>query len=198
MHYSVQLKKALKNSIFILLFCHFDFEAQKQKWLKCKHNVYSDIYRLFWADWYILWTQEDATRFLPSVKSFKMCSSRCSKHALSGPVQCLFLKTKLGKCFLAPEFGCPNLTKLSARNGRCWQQNVTQGRKSFITQSKLMIFWWNKKFLKAYDLLLSPEKKIELDFGHGLCWPSFCPNRVLKEQFVKDLAIFFQNYSIVT
>ena len=65
-------------------------------------------------------------------------------------------------------------------------------RKSFITQSKLMMFWWNKKFLKAYDiLLLSPEKKIELDFGHGLCWPSFCPNRVLKEQFVKVLAIFF-------
>ena len=91
------------------------------------------------------------------------------------------------------------LTSPSAGNGRFWQQNVIQDRKSFITQSKLMIFWWNKKFLKAYDLLLlSPEKKIELDFGHGLCWPSFCPNRVLKEQFVKALAIFFQNYNIVT
>ena len=52
------------------------------------------------------------------------------------------------------------LTSHSAGNGRFWQQNVIQDRKSFITQSKLMIFWWNKKFLKAYDLLLlSPEKK---------------------------------------
>ena len=133
-------------------------------------HVYSDIYiyiyRLFWADWYILWTQEDATRFLPSVKSFKICSSIYSKHALSGPVQCLFVKAKLGKCFLAPEFGCPNLTKPSAGNGWFWQQNVVEGRKSFITQSKLMIFWWNKKFLKAYDLLLlSPEKKLNLILG---------------------------------
>ena len=34
-----------------------------------------------------------------------------------------------------------------------WQQNITQDRKSLITQSKLMIFWQNKKFLKAYNLL---------------------------------------------
>ena len=90
-------------------------------------------------------------------------------------------------------------TFFSAGNGRLWQQNLIQERKSSITQLKLMIFWWNKKLLKAYDLLLlSPEKKIELDFGHGLCWPSFCPNRVLTEQFVKALVIFFQNYNIVT
>ena len=45
-------------------------------------------------------------------------------------------------------------------------KTVIQDRKSFITQPKLL----EKKFLKAYDLLwLSPEKKIELDFGHGLC-----------------------------
>ena len=50
-----------------------------------------------------------------------------------------------------------------ARNEWFWQQNVIQGRLSFTTQSKLMIFWWNKKFLKAYDLLLiSPEKKLDL------------------------------------
>ena len=42
-----------------------------------------------------------------------------------------------------------------------------------------------------HDLLLLSPKKIELDFGHGLCWPSFCPNRVLKEQFVKVLVVFF-------
>ena len=68
---------------------------------------------------------------------------------------------------------------VSAGNGQFWQQNIIQDRKSFITQSKLMIFWQNKKFLKAYDLLLlSPGKQIELNFGHGLrlCWPSFCPN----------------------
>ena len=28
-----------------------------------------------------------------------------------------------------------------------------------------MIFLWNKKFLKAYDLLLSPEKKLNLILG---------------------------------
>ena len=29
-----------------------------------------------------------------------------------------------------------------------------------------MIFWWNKKSLKAYDLLLlSPEKKLNLVLG---------------------------------
>ena len=59
--------------------------------------------------------------------------------------------------------------------------------------------------MKAYDLLLlSPKKKqktnkLELHFGHGLCWPRFCPNRVLKQQFVKVLAIFFselQYYNI--
>ena len=42
------------------------------------------------------------------------------------------------------------------------------------------------------------KKKIELDFGMASAWPSFCSNRVLKEQFVKALAIFFQNYNIVT
>ena len=89
-------------------------------------------------------------------------------------------------------------TSVSVGNGRFSHQNVIQDRKSSTTQIKLMILWWNKKFLKAYDLLLlSTEKKIELDFGHGLCWPSFCPNRVLKEQFLKVLGIFFQNYSIV-
>ena len=58
-------------------------------------------------------------------------------------------------------YGGPQLgTSVSAGNGWFWQQNVMQDRKSSITQSKLMIFWWNKKFLKAYDLLLlSPEKK---------------------------------------
>ena len=89
-------------------------------------------------------------------------------------------------------------TKLSAGNGQFWQQNVIQDRKSFITQSKLMVFWWNKTFLRAYDLLLlSPEKKNEFDFGHGLCWPSFCPNRVVKEQSVKALAIFFFRTTIL-
>ena len=30
---------------------------------------------------------------------------------------------------------------VSAGNGQFWQQNIIQDRKSFITQSKLMIFW---------------------------------------------------------
>ena len=43
-----------------------------------------------------------------------------------------------------------------------------------------------------HDLLWLSPKQIELDFGHGLCWPSFFPNRVLKEQFVKVLVVFFR------
>ena len=46
-------------------------------------------------------------------------------------------------------------------------------RKSFITQSKLMIFWYNKKFLKAYDLLLLFSQK-KLSFILSLLtkiWP---------------------------
>ena len=85
-------------------------------------------------------------------------------------------------------------TSFSTRNGCFWQQNITQVRKSFITQSKLMIFWWIKKFLKA--LIISfyyfPQK-IELHFGWcGSCWPSFCPNRVLVEdKFFTASLVFF-------
>ena len=51
-------------------------------------------------------------------------------------------------------YGGPQLgTSFSAWNDWFWHQNVMQDRKSSITQSKLMIFWWNKEFLKAYDLL---------------------------------------------
>ena len=57
--------------------------------------------------------------------------------------------------------------------------------------------------VKIYDILikwkvlenLSPfvisRKNIELDFGYGPCWPSFCPNRILKEKFLSVLLIFF-------
>ena len=89
-------------------------------------------------------------------------------------------------------------TKLSAGNGRFWQQNVIQDRKSFITQSKLMIFWWNKKSLKPYDLLLLFVKKIELHFGCSPCCPNFCPNRVPEEQFLTTLLGFFENYNMIT
>ena len=83
-------------------------------------------------------------------------------------------------------------TSFSAGNGWFWQQNITQVRKLFITQSKLMVSWWNRKFLKAfYLLLLFRRKKIELHFGCGPCWLSFCPNRVLEEQFLTTLPVFF-------
>ena len=55
-------------------------------------------------------------------------------------------------------------------------------------------------FFKVYDLLLFLEEEIELDFGHGPCWPCFClvvVNRIIKEQFLKLLP-FFQNYSVIT
>ena len=77
-----------------------------------------------------------------------------------------------------------------------WKRPVLGNRKSFKTQSKLT-FWSNKKFLKPYELLKLFPEKIELDFGHGPCWLSFCPNIVLKEQFLKVLPIFFQDYSII-
>ena len=35
-------------------------------------------------------------------------------------------------------------------------------------------------------------------FGCDPCWPSFCPNRVLEEQFLTTLPIFFQNYNMIT
>ena len=89
-------------------------------------------------------------------------------------------------------------TSFSAGSGWFWQQNITQVRKSFITQSKLMIFWWNKKFLKAYDLLLLFPKIFELHFGCGPCWPSFCPNWVIEEQFLTTLPIFLQSYNMIT
>ena len=39
---------------------------------------------------------------------------------------------------------------VSAGSGPLWQQNTIQIIiKSFMTHSKLMIFWYNKKFLKA-------------------------------------------------
>ena len=36
------------------------------------------------------------------------------------------------------------------------------------------------------------RKKVELDFEHSLCWPRFCPNRVIKKQFLKVLVIFLE------
>ena len=36
------------------------------------------------------------------------------------------------------------------------------------------------------------RKKVELDFEHSLCWPRFCPNRVIKKQFLKALVIFLE------
>ena len=62
-------------------------------------------------------------------------------------------------------------------------------RNSFITQTKPMIFWWNKKFVKV-DIFLFQQKKCWTWFWAG---PVFCPNRVLIESFKK---IFFHSYSI--
>ena len=59
---------------------------------------------------------------------------------------------------------CPKLevyvvaTAVSAGKGPFCQQNITPDRKLFVTQSKHIIFWSNKKFFKAYDLLISEEK----------------------------------------
>ena len=36
------------------------------------------------------------------------------------------------------------------------------------------------------------RKKVQLDFEHSLCWPRFCPNRVIKKQFLKVLVIFLE------
>ena len=42
------------------------------------------------------------------------------------------------------------------------------------------------------------QKRNELYFGCDPCWPSFCPNRVVEEQFLTTLPIFFQDYNMVT
>ena len=89
-------------------------------------------------------------------------------------------------------------TAVSAGKGHFWQQNTTPDRKSFITQSKHIIF------LKAYDLLLFLWENwtfrawiSSMDFGHGPCCFCFRISSFLKEQFLKILLAFSQNYSIV-
>ena len=45
------------------------------------------------------------------------------------------------------------------------------------------------------------KKKIELYFGCDPCWPRFCPNRVIEEQFLTSFPFFFfffQNYNMIT
>lgn len=75
-------------------------------------------------------------------------------------------------------------------NGPFQQQNITHNRKSFVTQSKLMIVLIKLKVLESLCM-------IELDFGCGPFWLCFCLNRVLREQMLKVLSIFFfQNYNI--
>ena len=64
-----------------------------------------------------------------------------------------------------------------------WQHWVitTQDRKLFITQSKLI-----DKIKRSWKLIISScdfQKKMELDFGCGPCWPCFCLRRVLIDLF---------------
>ena len=72
-----------------------------------------------------------------------------------------------------------------------WQKNITQDRKWFITQSKHMIFWLNKKFLKADNLLLLfLQKKLFfiLSVAHtDLFFVQIGP----KKQFLWDFTNFF-------
>ena len=93
--------------------------------------------------------------------------------------------------------GLLDSTTVSAGKGPFWQQNITPDRKSFIIQPKHIVFWSNKKFLKAHDLLLLLGG-IGLDFVCGPCWSCFYLNCVLKEQFFKVLLTSSQNYSITT
>ena len=59
-----------------------------------------------------------------------------------------------------------------------WQQNITQDRKSLITQSKLMIFWQNKKFLKAYDLLSFVKKVPVMQIEKALINDRICVSKI--------------------
>ena len=59
-----------------------------------------------------------------------------------------------------------------------WQQNITQDRKSLITQSKLMIFWQNKKFLKAYDLLSFVKKVPVMQIEKALINDRLCVSKI--------------------
>ena len=78
-----------------------------------------------------------------------------------------------------------------------------------------MFFWWTRsqklihnsiktwyfdEIKRSWKFIISFYyfQKIELHFGCGSCWPSFCPNRVLEEQFITTLPVFFQNYNIIT
>ena len=46
--------------------------------------------------------------------------------------------------------------------------------------------------------LVISREETGLDFWHEPCWSCFCLNSVLKEQFLKVLLTFSQNYSIIT
>ena len=63
------------------------------------------------------------------------------------------------------------------------KKNITQNRKTFITEPKRMIFWWNKNFLQAYNLLLLFLKQSVFFLGVASGGPIF----------VKVLVIFFRN-----
>ena len=53
-------------------------------------------------------------------------------------------------------------------------KKITQNKKTFITQSKCMIFWWNKKFLKAFKhLLVFLQKNLFLIFSKAHAGPFF-------------------------
>ena len=42
------------------------------------------------------------------------------------------------------------------------------------------------------------QKKIELHFGCGPCWPSFCPNRVLRRAIFNNFTKFFFKTTMIT
>ena len=109
-----------------------------------------------------------------------------------------YLIGRLRESFWFLSIDSPEVILLFQPEMTCLGSKISHKTKSFKTQSKLMTCWYNKKLLKAYDLLLSfPKEKIKLNFGHDTCWPSFYSNLVVKEQFLKTLPIYFQNYGII-
>ena len=98
----------------------------------------------------------------------------------------LFLKKKR-KSFLFLQLLC------MTGNDTFQQKSITQNIKIQLSQN--VIFWSNKKFLKAYDLvLLFLEEKKVFCFGHGPWIPHFCQKIVIfrgSGNFFSELLDFY-------
>ena len=181
------MKKPIDNASFFTFFTTLD--------LIC-HKFYQDHTQFVFLLWNMLRDSIDINNFncnpLVLEKFFKT-SKNCDfwaqlKQKTFCSIKIIYIYSGwVVWCFLAekghfhPQQLC---TSVSAGNGSNISHKTARHRKSFITQSKLR--WYFDKIRSSGKLLISFccfSKEIELNFGFGPCWPSFCPGRILKNNF---------------